>query len=117
MHWHPMIIKWCLHLKVLSSAAYHAFQTSRFITLPSERTLPTTLTVTLYSSEDQQHLPHHGCWWRHTILRIYGIFCQKKTPTFKDSPMTGILSEIRGLENRKDPTTYSPLYTAVTIVQ
>ena len=87
---------------------YHDLETT------GNREKPTTLTVTLYSSEDQQHLPHHGCWWRHTILRIYGIFCQKKTPTFKDSPMTGILSEIRGLENRKDPTTYSPLYTAVT---
>ena len=42
------------------------------------------------------------------------VYSGKKTPTFKDSPMTGILSEIRGLENRKDPTTYSPLYTAVT---
>ena len=39
MRWHPMIIKWCLHLKMLSSAAYHALRTSGFITLPSERTL------------------------------------------------------------------------------
>ena len=39
MSWHPMIIKWCLHLKMLSSAAYHAFWTSGFITLPSKRTL------------------------------------------------------------------------------
>jgi len=39
MRWHPMIIKWCLHLKMLSSAAYYAFRTSEFITLPSEQTL------------------------------------------------------------------------------
>lgn len=37
--WHPMIIKWCLHLKMVSSAAYNAMRTSGFITLPSERTL------------------------------------------------------------------------------
>jgi len=27
----------------------------------------TTLTVTWYSSEDQQCLPHHGCQWRHWV--------------------------------------------------
>ena len=37
--WHPLMIKWCLNLKLLSSAAYHAMRTSGFITLPSERTL------------------------------------------------------------------------------
>ena len=39
VRWHPLIIKWCLHLKMLSSAAYHALRTSGFLTLPSERTL------------------------------------------------------------------------------
>ena len=34
-----MIIKWCLHLKMISSAAYHAMRSSGFIKLPSERTL------------------------------------------------------------------------------
>ena len=37
--WHPAMIKWCLNLKLISSAAYHAMGTSGFITLPSERTL------------------------------------------------------------------------------
>lgn len=37
--WHPMIIKWCLHLKMISSAGYHAMRSSGFINLPSERTL------------------------------------------------------------------------------
>ena len=39
VRWHPLIIKWCLHLKMLSSAAYHALRTSGFLTLPSECTL------------------------------------------------------------------------------
>ena len=39
LRWHPMIIKWCLHLKIISSAAYHAMRSSGFIKLPSERTL------------------------------------------------------------------------------
>lgn len=39
IRWHPMIIKWCLHLKMISSAAYHAMRSSGFIKLPSERTL------------------------------------------------------------------------------
>ncbi len=34
-----MIIKWCLHLKMISSAGYHAMRSSGFIKLPSERTL------------------------------------------------------------------------------
>lgn len=37
--WHPAMIKWCLHLKFLSSGAYHALRTSGLINLPSERTL------------------------------------------------------------------------------
>lgn len=37
--WHPMMVKWCLHLKLISSAAYHAMRSSGFVTLPSERTL------------------------------------------------------------------------------
>ena len=39
VRWHPVIIKWCLNLKLLSSSAYHALRTSGFIKLPSERTL------------------------------------------------------------------------------
>ena len=37
--WHPVMIKWCLNLKLLSSSAYHALRTSGFVKLPSERTL------------------------------------------------------------------------------
>ena len=36
----PMMIRWCLNLKMISSAAYHAMHSSGFVTLPSERTLP-----------------------------------------------------------------------------
>ena len=39
MRWHPMMIRWCLILKLLSTAAYHSLRTSGFIKLPSERTL------------------------------------------------------------------------------
>ena len=38
IRWHPAIIKWYLHLKFISSGAYHALQESGMITLPSERT-------------------------------------------------------------------------------
>ena len=37
--WHPLMIKFCLNLKLISSAAYHAARTSGFLRLPSERTL------------------------------------------------------------------------------
>lgn len=36
---HPAMIKWCLHLKFISSGCYHALRASGLITLPSERTL------------------------------------------------------------------------------
>ena len=39
VRWHPLMIRWCLNLKLLSSAAYHAMRTAGFIKLPSERTL------------------------------------------------------------------------------
>ena len=39
VRWHPMLIKWCLNLKLLSGSAYNALRTSGFVKLPSERTL------------------------------------------------------------------------------
>ena len=39
MRWYPMMIRWCLNLKLLSTSAYHSMRTSGFIKLPSERTL------------------------------------------------------------------------------
>lgn len=39
MRWHPIMIRWCLNLKLLSSSSYHSLRTSGFIKLPSERTL------------------------------------------------------------------------------
>lgn len=39
MRWHPMMIKWCIHLKMLSSSCYKSFRSSGVIQLPSERTL------------------------------------------------------------------------------
>ena len=39
MRWHPMMVRWCLNLRLLSIAAYHGLRTSGFVTLPSERTL------------------------------------------------------------------------------
>ena len=39
MRWHPLIIRWCINLKLMSSAAYHATRTAGFVKLPSERTL------------------------------------------------------------------------------
>ena len=37
--WHPLSIKWCLNLKLMSSVGYHAMRSSGFVTLPSKRTL------------------------------------------------------------------------------
>lgn len=39
MRWHPLIVKWCLNLKILSGGAYYALRSSGFVKLPSERTL------------------------------------------------------------------------------
>lgn len=39
MRWHPLMIKWCLYLKHLSSKAYETLRDSGCIHLPSQRTL------------------------------------------------------------------------------
>ena len=39
MRWHPLIIKWCIHLRHLSSGCYEALQKSGCLTFPSQRTL------------------------------------------------------------------------------
>ena len=39
IRWHPMMIRWCLSLKLISSASYHALRSSNLLVLPSERTL------------------------------------------------------------------------------
>lgn len=39
MRWHPLIIRWCLYLRHLSSSAYETIRESGVIKLPSQRTL------------------------------------------------------------------------------
>ena len=39
VRWHPLMIKWCLNMQLISGDAYHAMRTAGFITLPSDRTL------------------------------------------------------------------------------
>ena len=39
IRWHPMMIRWCLSLKLISSASYRALRSSNLLVLPSERTL------------------------------------------------------------------------------
>ena len=40
MHWHPLIIKWCLYLRHLSgNKTYELLHDSRCVKLPSQRTL------------------------------------------------------------------------------
>ena len=39
IHWHPALIKWCLHIKYKSSSAYHVIHSKGVLFLPSEGTL------------------------------------------------------------------------------
>lgn len=39
MKWSPMMIRWCLYLRHLSSSAYETLRTSGALRLPSQRTL------------------------------------------------------------------------------
>ena len=39
MRWEPMMIRWCLYLRHLSSSAYETLRSSGAIKLPSQRTL------------------------------------------------------------------------------
>ena len=39
VRWHPLIVRWCLAIKLSSSAAYRTSKDTSFLTFPSERTL------------------------------------------------------------------------------
>ena len=39
VRWHPSFIRWCLNLKLTSSAAYRTLRSTGTLVLPSERTL------------------------------------------------------------------------------
>ena len=39
MRWHPLMVKWCLHIRHLSSGAYEELRKSGCLSLPSQRTL------------------------------------------------------------------------------
>ena len=39
IRWHPALIRWCLHLKLMSTSAYDALRSTGILTLPCERTL------------------------------------------------------------------------------
>ena len=39
MRWHPLMVKWCIYLRHLSSTAYEALQQTGCVSLPSQRTL------------------------------------------------------------------------------
>ena len=39
MRWHPLMIKWCIYLRHISSGAYETLRTSGVVRLPSQRTL------------------------------------------------------------------------------
>ena len=69
MRWHPVIIRWCLNLKMLSSAAYHAMRTSDFISLPDSSCHKTVNPYSssgrfLYYISDPPHLlkTTRNCW-------------------------------------------------------
>lgn len=39
MRWHPQLIRWCLHLRLVSGGGYRSLRESGIMQLPSERTL------------------------------------------------------------------------------
>ena len=39
MRWHPLMIRWCIYLRHLSSSAYETLRSSDVIKLPSQRIL------------------------------------------------------------------------------
>ena len=39
IRWHPLMVKWCLNIKLRSTSAFTAMRNSGFLKLPSERTL------------------------------------------------------------------------------
>lgn len=61
MKWHPLMIRWCIYLRHMSSSAYETLRASDVIKLPSQRTLRdysyyTTAQAGFSASTDQQLL-------------------------------------------------------------
>ena len=57
LQWHPAMIKWCLHLKLISSGVHHALRTiGSFTLLPSERTYTHYVKAGIGFSCDNQQL-------------------------------------------------------------
>ena len=52
VRWHPLIIRWCLNLKLLSSSAYHATRTAGFIKLPLLSALSATTHIIFKVAQD-----------------------------------------------------------------
>ena len=78
MRWHPMMIKWCLYLKLRSSSTYDALSSSGCLTLPTQRTLrdythPFKGTVGFQATLDEQVLRKADVnnleeWQKHVVL-------------------------------------------------
>ena len=80
MRWHPLMIKWCLHLRHYSSSGYEALRKTGCISLPSQRTLRdythfAKATSGFSFDVDQQLIDAAGIsscpdWKRHVVLLI-----------------------------------------------
>ena len=78
MRWHPMMVKWCLYLKLCSSSTYDALRSSGCLTLPMERTLRDYThhfkdTVGFEAKLDEQLLSESDVnnledWQKHVVL-------------------------------------------------
>ena len=71
MRWHPMIIKWCLYIKLKSSGAYGALRQSGVLRLPSERTLRDYTHVFKAKEGVQQEVTEQlKCQMKFTTLQV-----------------------------------------------
>ena len=123
IRWHPALIRWCLHLKFISSGAYHAIHNSGLLTLPSERTLRDythwiRAGIGFNSAVDEQLLKEINvteerhkyimlCW---DEMKVRGISFNKHTCELVGFTHIGDINDLSHLEQDVDPEMLRHMY-------
>ena len=104
------MIRWCLNLKLLSSAAYHSLHISGFLKLPSEHTLCDYIHFmklkATFSSEldqliaDESQVNELHEWKRHVVLMLDEMRVKESLVFCKHEPTVVGFVDMGDVNNR-----------------
>ena len=88
MKWAPMMIRWCLYLRHLSSSAYETLRNSGAIHLPSQRTL-----------RDYTHFTKASCGFSREVDQQLVEYSKVRTCSEMDKCIVILMDEMKVKEN------------------